>query len=232
LHRKKISIVVLCKNEDALNILLSPVNIGYYLDPKEYKVSSRTADFPVDAQFLNRWSTRAFADTAISEQELNTILEAARWAPSAYNAQPWRFVYARRGTAHWDALVGLLNDFNRSWAEKASALVIVVSKTTALLPGAETPVDFPTHSFDAGSAWGFLALQATLNGWSAHAMAGFDKDKARTDLGIPADYAVEAAIAIGKPGDKSSLPDYLQARDVPSPRESLAKLAFEGKFQA
>lgn len=194
-------------------------------------MSSRTAEFPVDAQFLNRWSTRAFADTVISEQELNTILEAARWAPSAYNAQPWRFVFARRGTPHWETLLGLLNDFNRSWAEKSSALVIVLSKTTAVLPGSEAPVAFPTHSFDAGSAWGFLALQASLNGWSAHAMAGFDKEKTRTDLAIPADYAVEAAIAIGKPGDKSTLPDFLQAREVPSPRESLNKLAFEGKFQ-
>jgi nitroreductase len=194
-------------------------------------VSSRTADFPVDPQFLNRWSTRAYADVAISEEELKTILEAARWAPSAYNAQPWRFVYARRGTAHWDTLVGLLNEFNRSWADKASALIVLVSKTTAVLPGSDAPVAFPTHSFDAGSAWGYLALQAASKGWSTHAMAGFDKDKARVDLGIPADYAVEAAIAIGKPGDKASLPDYLQAREVPSPRESLTKLAFEGKFQ-
>ena len=194
-------------------------------------MSTRTSDFPIDTQFLDRWSTRAFADVDISEQELHTILEAARWAPSAYNAQPWRFVYARRGTAHWDALVGLLNDFNRSWADKASALVILVSKKTAVLPGADTPVAFPTHSCDAGAAWGCLALQASLKGWSTHAMAGFDKEKAQTDLAIPEDYAVEAAIAIGKQGDKSTLPDFLQAREVPSPREPLSKLAFEGKFK-
>lgn len=193
-------------------------------------VNPRSPDFPVDAQFLQRWSTRAFADVAMTTDELNTILEAARWAPSAYNVQPWRFIYARRGTAQWETFAGLPNEFNRSWASKASALVVLVSATTAILPGGGEPVDFPTHAFDAGCAWGYLALQASLNGWCAHAMAGFDKDKAITVLDIPEGYAVQAIIAIGKPGDPTSLPAALQAREVPSPRQALADIAFEGKF--
>lgn len=193
-------------------------------------MSTRSADYPIDPQFIQRWSPRAFSNAEISETELFTILEAARWAPSAYNAQPWRYVYARRGTAYWETLLGLLNDFNRSWADKGAALVIAVSKTTLVPPGAQTAVPNGTHSFDAGAAWGYLALQASLSGWSSHGMAGFDQDKARAVLGIPDEYAIDAAIVMGKLGDKASLPEGLQTREVPSPRESLDKLAFEGKF--
>jgi nitroreductase len=196
------------------------------------QTNPRVADHPIDPQFLNRWSPRAYTGADISEETVLSFLEAARWAPSSYNSQPWRFVYARRGTPQWDSLLGLLNDFNRSWADKASVLIIVLSKTTFTPPGAAAPGPAPTHSFDAGSAWAYLALQASLSGWHAHGMAGFDKEKTRTELGVPADFAVEAAIAIGKIGDKSILPEGLQARELPSPREPLSKLAFEGKFQA
>jgi len=196
------------------------------------QTNPRVADHPIDPQFLNRWSPRAYTGADISEETVLSFLEAARWAPSSYNSQPWRFVYARRGTPRWDSLLGLLNDFNRSWADKASVLIIVLSKTTFTPPGAAAAGPAPTHSFDTGSAWAYLALQASLSGWHAHGMAGFDKEKTRTELGVPADFAVEAAIAIGKIGDKSILPEGLQARELPSPREPLSKLAFEGKFQA
>lgn len=194
--------------------------------------SARIAEYPIDPQFLNRWSPRAYTGADISEETVMTFLEAARWAPSSYNAQPWRFVYARRGTQHWGTLLGLLNEFNRSWAEQASVLLIVLSRTTFTPPGATAPASAPTHSFDTGSAWAYLALQASLSGWHAHGMAGFDKEKARTELGVPAEYAVEAAVAIGKLGDKSLLPERMQAGETPSTREPLSKLAFEGKFQA
>lgn len=193
--------------------------------------NSRIAGYPIDVQFLNRWSPRAYTEAEISEETVLTFLEAARWAPSSYNAQPWRFVYARRGTPHWERLLGLLNEFNRSWAEKASVLIIVVSRTTFTPPGATAPAPAPTHSFDTGSAWAYMALQASLSGWHAHGMAGFDKEKARSELGIPADFAVEAAVAIGKRGDKSLLPERMQGGETPSQREPLNKLAFEGKFQ-
>ncbi|EOA06881.1 oxygen-insensitive nitroreductase [Herbaspirillum frisingense GSF30] len=192
----------------------------------------RNADYPIDPQFLNRWSPRAYNGAEIAEETVLTFLEAARWAPSAYNAQPWRFVYARRGTPAWDSLLGLLNEFNRSWCANASALIVVLSRTVMLPPGATEVVPAPTHSFDTGSAWGYLALQASLSGWHAHGMAGFDKDKARTELNVPAEFSVEAMVVIGKLGDKSVLPEGLQAREVPSPREPLSKLAFEGKFKA
>lgn len=192
----------------------------------------RQADYPIDPHFINRWSPRAYTGADISEETVLTFLEAARWAPSAYNAQPWRFVYARRGTPAWNNLLGLLNEFNRSWAEKASVLIVVLSRTVMVPPGAKEAVPASTHAFDTGSAWGYLALQASISGWHAHGMAGFDKDKARVELGVPAEFSVEAMVAIGKLGDKSILPEGLQGRELPSPREALSKLAFEGKFQA
>jgi len=192
----------------------------------------RVADHPIDPQFVNRWSPRAFTGADISEETVLTFLEAARWAPSSYNAQPWRFVYARRGTPQWSSLFGLLSEFNRDWAAQASVLIIVLSKTSFTPPGASAPVAAPTHSFDAGSAWAYMALQASLSGWHAHGMAGFDKDRARSELAVPDDFAVEAAVAIGKLGDRSLLPERLQAGEAPSLREPLSKLAFEGRFRA
>jgi len=192
--------------------------------------NSRSAEHPVDAQFLNRWSPRAYTKDAIPEADLLTMLEAARWAPSSYNSQPWRFIYARRDTPHWERFLGFLNEFNRSWAQHAAAIVIVLSKRTFLPPGAQAEVPSPTHSFDAGTAWGYLALQASLSGWQAHGMAGIERDTIRAELQIPDDYAVEIGIAIGRPGDKSTLPEMLQARETPSPRSPLSAIAAEGRF--
>lgn len=192
--------------------------------------NSRTADHAIDPLFLERWSPRAFTDEIISEAELNSLLEAARWAPSSYNSQPWRFVYARRGTAHWDRLLGLLNEFNASWAKNSAALLVIVSKETMAVPGQENEIPSHSHSFDAGAAWANLALQATRLGWQAHGMVGFDHQRALTELKVPAGYRVEAAIAIGKPGDKGQLPEFLQARETPSPRNPISATAFEGVF--
>ncbi|ALM83014.1 nitroreductase family protein [Bordetella sp. N] len=191
---------------------------------------TRTAEHPVAELFLERWSPRAYTGEEISETALLTILEAARWAPSAYNLQPWRFIYARKGTPHWERLLAVLNPFNQSWASSASALIVVVSAETGTPPGKDQPVPNATHSFDTGAAWGFLALQASLEGWQAHGMAGIDHEKARIDLGIPAGYKVEAAVAIGKPGDKSTLPEGLRAREGYSPRQPLASIVAEGRF--
>lgn len=192
--------------------------------------NSRTAEHTIDPLFLERWSPRAFTTEAISEAQLLTLFEAARWAPSSFNAQPWRFIYARRDTEHWPRFLGLLSEYNQSWAKNAAALVILVSKTTMLPRGADKEVPSPTHSLDAGAAWENLALQATRSGWAAHGMAGFDMPRAAVELGVPSGYRVEAAIAIGKRGDKSVLPEALQAREQPSDRLPLAQIVSEGRF--
>jgi nitroreductase len=195
------------------------------------QANSRTADHPIDPLFLERWSPRAFTDTPISERDLLKLLEAARWAPSSFNSQPWRFLYARRHTQHWPQFLGLLSEYNQSWARTAAALVILVSKTTLLPRGTDKEVPSYTHSLDAGAAWANLALQATRSGWAAHGMAGFDVARTAVELGVPADYRVEAAIAIGQPGDKSMLPEPLRAREQPSDRLPLSQLAWEGRFR-
>ncbi len=192
--------------------------------------SSRTPQYPVDPQFVQRWSPRAFEPTAIEEETLLGFIEAARWAPSAFNAQPWRFLYARRDDAHWELFLSLISEFNRSWAQHASALVIIVSKTTLLRASSGEEVPFPSHSFDAGAAWAYLALQATNAGWHVHGMAGIDREGIQRELRVPAPFKVELAVAIGKLGDKASLSEQLQARELPSPRLKVEELAVAGPY--
>ena len=184
----------------------------------------RIADYAINEQFINRWSPRAFTAEPISEDILLSFLEAARWAPSAYNSQPWRFLYARRDTPNWERYLELLVPFNRSWAQQASALVLIISKTSF--------DDKPAlwHTFDTASPWGHLALQASISGWHTHGMAGFDQELARKELKIPEGYDLHAMVAIGKLGDKATLAEALQAREVPSPRRPLSELAAEGDF--
>lgn len=190
----------------------------------------RVSEHPIDPQFINRWSPRAFNGEAIPQDTLLSFIEAARWAPSSFNSQPWRFLFALRDTPNWQRYLNLLGEFNRGWAQHASALVVVLSKTTFAPPGSTEEKPALSHSFDTGSAWGFLALQASLAGWHTHGMAGFDRELARTELKVPADHEIHAIIAIGKLGDKAILSESLQAREVPNARRPLAEIVAEGDF--
>jgi nitroreductase len=192
--------------------------------------AGRTADHPIAPLFLERWSPRAFTGEAIERPVLMTIFEAARWAPSSYNSQPWRFVYALRDTPAWETFLGLLVPGNQAWAKQAAVLIVTASKTTMAPRGTEMPSY--SHSFDAGAAWQNLALQATQLGWHAHGMVGLDMPRAAAELGVPDGYRVEMAIAIGRLGDKSTLPEAYQAMEAPNGRDPVASFAFEGKFPA
>jgi nitroreductase len=192
--------------------------------------NGRTADHDIDPIFLHRWSPRAFTGEPMPHALLMSLFEAARWAPSAFNLQPWRFVYAERDTPDWDRLLGVLIEYNQAWVRGASALVFVVSDRFRRKPGAE-PEPLYSHSFDAGAAWAYLALQAHHLGWAAHGMTGFDPERAYEELGLSeADYRVEAAIAIGRPADKSVLPEAYQAREAPSHRLPMSGFVFKGRF--
>lgn len=158
------------------------------------------------------------------------LFEAARWAPSAMNVQPWRFVYARRGTPAFDSFLAVLAPANRAWAEKASALVALVSHELMALPGQPGLIPSASHSFDAGAAWAQLALQAHLWGWSTHALGGFDRDAARAALRIPKDHGIEIFVAVGKQGDAAGLPDWAKAREQPNDRKPLGELVREASF--
>lgn len=195
------------------------------------KANDRVADHPIDAQFLERWSPRSFTGEAIPEAELMTLFEAARWAPSSYNSQPWRFVYARRDTPSWDGFFGLLNPFNQSWAKDAAAIIVALSKSTMLPPGKDREIPSHSHSYDAGAGWAYLALQASLSGWAAHAMVGFDMDTAFAQLQVPQGYRIEASIAIGRRGDKGLLPEVMQTREEPNGRNPIGQFVMEGRFR-
>lgn len=194
------------------------------------ETNPRHADYPIDPIFLARWSPRAFAGEPVPEAVLRSMFEAARWAPSSYNSQPWRFLYARRGTPHFDKFLGLLVEFNQSWAKTAGALVILVSKETMQVGDKVMPSR--THALDAGAAWGYLALEAVRLGWTTHAMAGVDLERARVELTIPEGFSPQIAIAIGRLGDKAILPEGLRGREVPSPRLPQSEFVFEGGFPA
>ncbi len=188
----------------------------------------RKLENSVNPLFLNRWSPRAMSGEELPESDLLTLLEAARWAPSCFNLQPWRFLYARQGTENWDTFLNLMVEFNQTWAGKAGALLVVISKKTFDHNG--KPAD--THSFDTGAATQNLALQGMLMGLVVHSMAGFDYDKAREVLEIPEDFTVEAMMAVGLPGNVEDLPEEMQEREVPSPRKELQEIAFNGKFKS
>ena len=167
----------------------------------------RKADYPIHEMFLNRWSPRAFTRQPITMEELLTMLEAARWAASSYNSQPWRFLYALRDTPAWERFLNLLVPFNQSWAKDASALVFLVSNSTMRSPRSGNEVPSPTHSFDAGTASGYFALQASLMGWYVHGMVGFDADRAFEEMSVPKGYTVQAVYTVGRIADPAGLPE-------------------------
>lgn len=186
----------------------------------------RKTNHDIDQLFINRWSPRSMSGEKISKEELMTLFEAARWAPSSNNNQSWRFIYAFRETKHWEKLFDLMLEGNQIWAKNAGVLIVIFSKDT--FDYNNKPAI--THSFDAGAAWENLALQGSLRGLVIHGMQGFDYDKAKEVLEIPDGYTIEAMVAIGKPGKKEDLPEKLQEREFPSDRKKIEEFAFEGKF--
>ena len=187
----------------------------------------RKPSIPVHPLFLNRWSCRAFSGEKISKRELMSLFEAARWAPSSFNNQHWRFLFAMRESKEWGVFFGLLGEFNQQWCRNAAALVVIVSKKT--FDYNKKPA--VTHSFDTGAAWENIALQASINGLVAHGMEGFDYNKARKNLCVPADHQVEAMVAIGKPGRKEDLPPEMRQKEFPSSRKKISEIVCEGVFR-
>ena len=176
-------------------------------------MTPRTTDTKLDPLFLRRWSPRAFDASDMPAEDLETILDAARFAPSSMNYQPWRLFYAVRGDANWERFLSWLLPSNRDWAQHSSVLIYIASDRYMGAP------DKPSHShsFDAGAAWAMLAMLAAMMGYHSHAMAG---------VGFKA-----AAIALGKIGDKAALPEKLQAREVASDRKPRGEIAYPGDFR-
>lgn len=187
----------------------------------------RKADHPIEPLLLDRWSPRAMSGEEISPGELMRLFEAARWAPSSFNAQQWRALYARRGTRHWQTFFDLLVDANKVWAKNAAVLVVFVSRKSFDYNN-EPSI---THSYDCGAAWENFALQGFKQGFVVHGMEGFHYEQARQALRIPDEFQVEAMAAVGKPGSKELLPEKLQPRETPNDRRKLSDSVYEGPFE-
>ena len=187
----------------------------------------RKADYAIEPLLIDRWSPRAMSGEEISRDELMGLFEAARWAPSSFNTQQWRALYALRGAAHWQTFYDLLVDANKAWAKNAAALVVFISRKT-FDHNDEPSV---THSYDCGAAWENFALQGFHQGLVVHGMQGFDYDRARKELKIPDEFQIEAMAAVGKPGSKEVLPEKLQARESPNDRRKVSESVFEGPFR-
>lgn len=186
----------------------------------------RKPDHDVEELFVRRWSPRAMSGQVLDEGEMLRLFEAARWAPSSYNEQEWRFLYAHRDTPHFEAFFSLLVDANQAWCNKAALLGVVLSHKVFARNGKPNKV----HTFDSGLAYENLALQGTAMGLVVHAMAGFHFDAAHSKLNVPDDYAIEAMFAVGHPGDPGTLPEPMREGEQPSNRKPVGEIICEGPF--
>ncbi|HEU5224157.1 MAG TPA: nitroreductase family protein [Candidatus Lumbricidophila sp.] len=175
-------------------------------------------DTPISGLLAGRWSPRAFDPTAeLSTDELHALLEAARWAPSAYNAQPWRFIVARRGSSAFDVIVDKLTGFNQTWVPAAAAVIVNVAVVSD-----ETGKERPTAIYDLGQAVAHLSLQAQHDGLHTHQMTGFDKEAVAEAFGLSEHELAFSIIAVGRLGDASTLPDQLrEIETAPRARKAL-----------
>jgi nitroreductase len=195
--------------------------------PEIDPLAHRQAGHGVDPLFPRRWSRRAMTGDPLPDGALMTLFEAARWAPSSSNIQPWRFRYALRDGAHFALFLGFLKETNRLWCARAGVLIVLVSRAVD-----DDGDPSSTHALDAGLALENLLLQGSLLGLVTHAMAGFDREAARADLAVPADHEVRCMVAVGVPAPVDVLPERLRAREVPSGRRPLIDLIGEGPFRA
>ncbi|WP_049919965.1 nitroreductase family protein [Halobiforma nitratireducens] len=202
-------------------------NVSSRRDFREEVAEHREPEHDVDPIFVNRWSPRAMTGEPLPEAEYMPLFEAARWAPSAFNNQHWRFLVADREDEEWETFVGLLNEMNQAWASDAAALAVIVSKTTFDHNGEPAP----TNAFDTGAAWQNLALEGARRGLAVHAMAGLDYERAADELDVPAAFEVQAMVAIGERAPPETLPDDLAEREQPSDRKPLEEIVHRGGFE-
>ncbi|MDR9798028.1 nitroreductase family protein [Aeribacillus pallidus] len=184
---------------------------------------ARQAEYEIDSIYLKRWSPRSFLTKEVPEDVLLSLFEAARWAPSAFNFQPWRFIIARTEEDR-KRFMSFIGEFNQIWCKNVPVFALIISKKTS------ERGEIGSHAFDSGAAWGYLSLEATRKGLITHPMTGIDFEKARQVLNIPEEYAINALIAIGYQGEKEALPESLQEREAPTPRRPIKESIFEGLF--
>lgn len=173
-----------------------------------------------------RRSIRAFADKAVSDEVLERLFEAARWAPSSMNDQPWRFIVAGRGTEPFDKMLQTLNESNRVWAKNGAVMIFVITKKFHSNGMANK---YAWH--DVGLAIGNLSLQATAEGIFMHQMGGYNSELARTMFDVPEEFEPVSMIVLGYRGDPDTLPERLKERELKQrERQPLSSLVFSGSF--
>jgi nitroreductase len=185
-------------------------------------------DVPVHELIQNRWSPRAFAEKPVSAETLRALFEAARWAPSSNNEQPWAYLVASQEDAeNFAKMLSVLVEFNASWARNAPVLALSVAHLKTQREG--KPNRVALH--DVGSATAQLTFEANSRGLLVHQMAGFDAEKARQAFAIPADWEPVAAIALGYPGNPESLPERLREREIaPRIRKPMGEFVMSGTW--
>ncbi len=188
----------------------------------------RLPEYPIHPLLFTRWSARAMSGEGLTDDELMPLFEAAKWAPSSYNSQPWRFIYARRESKSWNTFFDLLVPFNQQWAQHAAALVVILSYRYLEHNGKPSN----THSFDTGAAWQNLCLEGHARKLVVHGMEGFDRERTYAALHIPKEYSIEAMAAVGKPGKVAQLPlEKMQHAEKPKGRNPLSSFVMCGSFQ-
>ena len=187
---------------------------------------NRHTDWNINELIFTRWSPRAYSSSKISHEKLQCILEAARWAPSCFNEQPWRFIVTTQDNRKAEFL-DFLAEPNRQWAKNAPILIALIAKSDFTHNGKPNR----WSGYDAGCAWGFLALEARRQGLYAHAMGGFDRAKAKEALRVPESYEIHAIIALGEIGDVSQLNEEQREREKPSNRKALEDIVFFEEFK-
>lgn len=184
------------------------------------------ADHPIHELIGNRWSPRAYSDRPVERHQLALLFEAARWAPSSSNEQPWTFIFGEKGSAGYQRIFDTLVPFNQDWVKNAPVLAIGLARKQ----GKDgSPNRYALY--DLGQAVGLLLVEATSLGLVVHQMAGFDIEKARHKLNIPDTHEIGAAMTIGHLGHPNSLSDKLKERELaPRQRKPLSDFVFEGGF--
>lgn len=193
-----------------------------------YPQKKATTSLPVIEPILERWSPLGFDPGPVEEEKILTMFEAARWAPSAYNEQPWRYVYAQKADDGRDVLEGLLMEGN-AWAKNAGVLLVSFSKKTFTRNGNPNR----HHLHDLGAANAYLVAQLPSLGLIGHQMSGFDHDRANAALGVPDDFEPGSMIAVGYYAGQDGLSEQQKQREAsPRIRKDLHEIAFNGRWNA
>lgn len=188
---------------------------------------ARISEHPIDPLFPRRWSPRAMSGAPVEREAILSLLEAARWAPSGGNTQPWRFVYAFRETPAFTAIFDCLASGNQEWCERAGALVLLSAQV--IRPDGRAA---PTAPFECGMACLAFLLQGTIAGLVVHPMGGFDRERIRLAAALGHGMEPQVVIAVGKPGRVEDLSEKNREREVPSDRERVGAWAREGRWLA